>query len=521
MSTSPCNIPATNFSECNPQVKMGEIQKIYIAPISSEPFEDWTDTQEWETRLTSGEIRQLIVSGSIDAPDWELIEISNDRMVTAPATIRLNFIIDDNSDENYDFMLWTSSNVLVKMWYATRQNMYGGNIGVKAKITAKEVIEYGKSTIIKIEGFVSWISNSLPVRTTNPLAESDIYNTGDDTPTDPTEPTDPTDPTEPTEPCDNVLYATVTPESFYIGDIEYVGYLKDVAGSISPANISCDNEIIGLYTEVIPISPLGEETTLLLRNPIYSYSPYYNPISFEMHWKQNRFLNGVSFVSDFFTGFKIPAINNDGGKKLLSYPVYGVSFDGLFTDESYNFINNSFMFKILTSTERWLLDDMPDYYQNEIPPPGSWSISTKDVTVGELTINEETFYGFADGLPVGDGGTYGAISSTEFAPTTQIKGVIMNESNNKVFIYLNEENTWLDNFSNSDVCFRIKWTDSVRDRSVYLYKESNSVTSFTTGTYLGFTVTDLEPSIPPFRDAVVGDTVTVQIDYWFYPFMLE
>lgn len=167
-------VPAVNFSDCDPEVFFGEIEKIYVAAVDVTPLTNWWDAAEWATlidndALTGDEIRELTVSADLPAGEFDITEISNRRKVSSPNTFNLAVTIDDNSDLNYEFMRWTECNPKVRIWYATQDHLYGGNEGIRADIMLKEVIERGNKSLKTIQGTVSWEEKYSPERIPNPL----------------------------------------------------------------------------------------------------------------------------------------------------------------------------------------------------------------------------------------------------------------------------------------------------------------------------------------------------------------
>ena len=165
-------LPVFNFSECAPEVYFGEIEKIYIANADQEPFDDWTDAGEWTTKISNtedGGIRELTVSADFPAPEYDVIDISARRKVMSTSTFTINISIDDLSDENYAAMRYTECNPTVKLWYADKNHLYGGNVGITANIMLKEVIERGNKAMKTIQGTATWENKFSPDRISNPL----------------------------------------------------------------------------------------------------------------------------------------------------------------------------------------------------------------------------------------------------------------------------------------------------------------------------------------------------------------
>lgn len=165
-------LPDFNFSECAPQVYFGEIEKIYLAPADETPFTDWSDASEWITKIdntSDGKIRELTVAADLPAAEYDVIDISARRKVMSTSTFTINLTIDDLSDENYEAMRWTECNPTVKMWFADKNHLYGGNVGLTANIMLKEVIERGSKAMKTIQGVITWESKHSPERISNPL----------------------------------------------------------------------------------------------------------------------------------------------------------------------------------------------------------------------------------------------------------------------------------------------------------------------------------------------------------------
>lgn len=168
-------LPVVDFDNCNPEVFFGEIRKIYLASLDADIIADWTSATDWLARIDNSDvadinsIRELTVSADMPAGEEDVIEISNKRKVSTPATFTINITIDDNSDLNYELMRWSECNTTVRAWYATDSHLYGGETGVQADLMLKEVIERGNKSLIRIEGTLTWESKYSPERCDNPL----------------------------------------------------------------------------------------------------------------------------------------------------------------------------------------------------------------------------------------------------------------------------------------------------------------------------------------------------------------
>jgi hypothetical protein len=168
-------LPNPAFDHCDPKVKFGEIQKIYVASLNADPLNDWTSAVEWATRIDNDDsadedkIRELTVAADKPAPEFDVVEISDERKIKSPSSYTINITIDDNSDENYEFMRWTACNTTIRFWYATKENLYGGAQGQIGQLHLDEVIERGNKSLITLVGTLTWENKYAPERTTNPL----------------------------------------------------------------------------------------------------------------------------------------------------------------------------------------------------------------------------------------------------------------------------------------------------------------------------------------------------------------
>ena len=164
--------PAAEFDFCNPDVFFGEIEKIYWTAKDASDLADWTSAAVWAARISNDGvdtdvIRELHVSADLPTPERDKVEISVRRTVSTPATWTINLDIDDLSDENYEMIRTTACNTQVKIWFATRDHIYGGNSGIVVDMSIDPVIERGKKSIQKFTGTITWDATFAEQRTTN------------------------------------------------------------------------------------------------------------------------------------------------------------------------------------------------------------------------------------------------------------------------------------------------------------------------------------------------------------------
>lgn len=168
-------LPIVNFNFCDPKVKFGQIEEIYITNPGN-PLIDETDITEWNTRLAlpnnnPAKIIRLDVIGDKPAAAANVVTISKFRKVQGNKDHTLNIKVDDLSDENYDMMRAFECGKVVKMWYVTVDgDLFGGAAGIDASVILNHVIPVGAQDIQVIEGTLTWRAKFHPCRTAFVLA---------------------------------------------------------------------------------------------------------------------------------------------------------------------------------------------------------------------------------------------------------------------------------------------------------------------------------------------------------------
>jgi len=167
-------LPEMSFNDCSPVVARGRVRRLYLGKPTDSAFADWTDDTEWLIRIdnaasTADVIRALTVIGTKPQPEYTDLEISDDRRVIGEKTHKIDFKIDEVTDENYDFLRAMECGVQVKAWYATKDFLYGGNDGINCSIKLDEVIPEGSKELTILQGTITWTSKHSPPRTPNPL----------------------------------------------------------------------------------------------------------------------------------------------------------------------------------------------------------------------------------------------------------------------------------------------------------------------------------------------------------------
>ena len=169
-------LPVVSFDVCDPNISVGEIEKIYRAAGDADAFFDWEDLNEWTSRVDNDDIadkdkiREFHVMADLPAASADEIIVSLGRKVYSPASWTINVDIDDVSDENYEFARATSCNTQYKLWFATPDHMYGTPDGILANVNLRPVIERGQKSINKLTGTITWENKFSPERIDNPYA---------------------------------------------------------------------------------------------------------------------------------------------------------------------------------------------------------------------------------------------------------------------------------------------------------------------------------------------------------------
>lgn len=171
------SLAVVKFSPCAAELLEAEVTYVYIANDGF-PLVNWEDIMEWDTRvdnesLDDDAIRELAVIGALPIPEQTEKPISQNRTAYSQKVFTLPFIIDDNSDENYDFMRSTGCNRSYRFWFATAGGkLYGGNTGILAILKGNENIVNTREEFAVLEFELKWKSRLAPIRIDNPMADA-------------------------------------------------------------------------------------------------------------------------------------------------------------------------------------------------------------------------------------------------------------------------------------------------------------------------------------------------------------
>lgn len=168
-------LPEVDFDYCDPEVKQSEIQRIFLRRTNSADFNDWTQPDEWTTRISETDaganaIRALTVIGDKPLPNAPKKLISSGRYVIPRKEHTVNFTIDEVSDANHDFMQAVENNKRYKMNYETMGGfMFGGNQSIECEVNIEMVLARGAGEIMVYQGTLVWVSPNTEERCQSPI----------------------------------------------------------------------------------------------------------------------------------------------------------------------------------------------------------------------------------------------------------------------------------------------------------------------------------------------------------------
>lgn len=172
-----CNneVPVVQFDECNPQINLSQINKLYVTTRDS-PLTDWEDPAEWASRISNTSsaddaIRELTVLGDKPLPEAQELEISDQRTVAINSNHTLNVAIDETNETNHQFIRLIECGGHFKIWYSTiGGKIFGGNDGINAYLKLGMVLGGGSGDIQKYQGTAKWKAKHTEQMIDNPIA---------------------------------------------------------------------------------------------------------------------------------------------------------------------------------------------------------------------------------------------------------------------------------------------------------------------------------------------------------------
>lgn len=169
------DIPAVSFADCNPQVNLSQIAKIYTSQPDASPFTDWTVITEWSTRVSdtandADSIRALVVIADKPKPETQSRKISGNRTVVTDKNHVINFDIDETNAINHEFVRGGKCIKKVKFWYETIGGLlFGGNSGIDGSFEVDMTLSRTEGDIILYQGTLKWNDINTEERCTSPL----------------------------------------------------------------------------------------------------------------------------------------------------------------------------------------------------------------------------------------------------------------------------------------------------------------------------------------------------------------
>ena len=173
-------IPKVAFSESSPVIGFGQVTDVLITELGyplAELTKEYIESRIANDSDTAGAIRMLTVIGDKPAPESNEIEISHFRKIRSPKTHTINFRVDENNDQNYEFVRQLEEDGIseVLIWYRTNSGkLYGGLNGIEASINIDEVIPESGDELNVLQGTLTWKGNH-PERIDDPLASEGDY----------------------------------------------------------------------------------------------------------------------------------------------------------------------------------------------------------------------------------------------------------------------------------------------------------------------------------------------------------
>lgn len=168
--------PAQSFTDCDPEVNEGEVDRIYYMSLGGAPLNDWSDAAEWATRLnnTSNDIdaiRFLNVVGEKPAAEGDIKKFSRNRKIIVQKAHTLPFDVDETNITNYDAMRELECGGNFFFWYQTAGgHLYGGNLGIEVFIDMNDVIPKERTEFELFVGMATWDYKFHPEMIDNPMA---------------------------------------------------------------------------------------------------------------------------------------------------------------------------------------------------------------------------------------------------------------------------------------------------------------------------------------------------------------
>ncbi len=179
-STTPPDVTA---DYCNPNVTNAQVTTLYVTSLDSASFTDIEDPAEWATRLVqtgvgADDIRTLHFIGSKPVATATNVELGADKKAMIIKEHRLEGVIRETSDENYNFLRSTECGGNFKIAYVIGKYLFvnsdiTGNVDndlIEVNIEMNDQASNNFSDPYEFAVVITWKSKFHPGRITNPLA---------------------------------------------------------------------------------------------------------------------------------------------------------------------------------------------------------------------------------------------------------------------------------------------------------------------------------------------------------------
>lgn len=156
------DLPEVQFDFCNPEVRLSEIRRIFVARMDAQPLADVTDQWEWIDRLSQVSeslqaIRALTVSGEKALPVVTRKDISDNRKKTMIKEHTISAIIDEVNETNDAFFRAIENGKYYRIWYETQGRLlFGGNEGIVAQVAGDMVLQRGSGNVMYYALVAQW-----------------------------------------------------------------------------------------------------------------------------------------------------------------------------------------------------------------------------------------------------------------------------------------------------------------------------------------------------------------------------
>lgn len=169
-------LPPVGFDDCNPEVNLSEIVRIFVGKSTSSAFTTPATATEWTTRVSETSVtgdnylRPLTVIGDKPAPTPVTKELSNGRTKVIRKDHVINFTIDDTNTVNHEFLRTVECGGRYRIWYETAAGlMYGGSTGILVNMNLDMILNRGADEHQVMNGTLTWKSKFTEERFISPI----------------------------------------------------------------------------------------------------------------------------------------------------------------------------------------------------------------------------------------------------------------------------------------------------------------------------------------------------------------